>query len=189
VADEVRKLAERSQRETKAIAALIAEVRKGTNEAVAAMEAGSNKVAAGAAQADRTGGALAEILAAVETTVTQASGIAAAAQEMADGARGLIETMDAMGGGVEANRVATDEMVAQATNVTTAIQAIASVSEEQSASSEEVSASAEEMSAQMAEMGRQSQELAATADQLKRLVVRFTLERSDDKVIQFPRAA
>ncbi len=44
VADEVRKLAERSSRATKEIAALIAEVQKGTEEAVAAMQAGASEV-------------------------------------------------------------------------------------------------------------------------------------------------
>src|SRR5207237_5108990 len=44
VADEVRKLAERSQRETKAIAGLIRDVQNGTREAVSAMESGNQKV-------------------------------------------------------------------------------------------------------------------------------------------------
>ena len=43
VADEVRKLAERSGRATKEIAQLIAEVQKGTSDAVAAMSAGSRR--------------------------------------------------------------------------------------------------------------------------------------------------
>src|SRR6185437_6704316 len=51
VADEVRKLAERSQRETKAIAGLIQQVQAGTRDAVAAMEDGAIKVKAGAEQA------------------------------------------------------------------------------------------------------------------------------------------
>src|SRR5581483_3148772 len=79
VADAVRKLAERSQKETKAIAELIRQVRAGTKEAVAAMERGSAKVTAGAARADGAGAALTEIVAAVETTVSQVNDIAAAA--------------------------------------------------------------------------------------------------------------
>jgi methyl-accepting chemotaxis protein len=189
VADEVRKLAERSRHETRAIAGLIDQVQAGTQEAVAAMDTGSEKVAAGTAQAERAGAALAEIVAAVERTAAQASGIAAAAREMAEGAHELRESMEGMGAAVEANLIATDEMVAQAASVTAATQAIAAVSEEQSASSEEVSASAEEMSAHMTEIGRQAQELAATAEQLRRLVVRFTLDGADDRVVRLPRAA
>ncbi|MFN0072193.1 MAG: methyl-accepting chemotaxis protein, partial [Chloroflexota bacterium] len=51
VADEVRKLAERSQRETKAIADLILEVQRGTREAVTAMNEGAEKVKSGSSQA------------------------------------------------------------------------------------------------------------------------------------------
>src|SRR5918999_1637693 len=62
VADEVRKLAERSQRETKAIADLIRDVQAGTREAVQAMELGAQKVEDGSARADQAGAALDEIL-------------------------------------------------------------------------------------------------------------------------------
>ena len=63
--------------------------------------------------------------------------------------------------------------------MTTAIESIAAVSEENSAATEEVSASAEEMSAQVEEMNAQAEELAATAEQLKSLVARFRLEPAD----------
>src|ERR1051325_9555996 len=82
VADEVRKLAERSQRETKAIAELIREIHSGTQSAVEAMDEGARKVEDGSSQADRAGAALGEILAAVEATVRQVAGIAEAAQDM-----------------------------------------------------------------------------------------------------------
>src|ERR687895_745051 len=62
VADEVRKLAERSQRETKAIAGLIEQVQAGTREAVTAMETGRTRVEAGSARAGQAGAALAEIV-------------------------------------------------------------------------------------------------------------------------------
>jgi len=82
VADEVRKLAERSGRETKQIAELIRQVQVGTKDAVGAMAQGAAKVEAGTAKADQAGGALGEILAAVEQTVRQVTEIAASAQEM-----------------------------------------------------------------------------------------------------------
>jgi methyl-accepting chemotaxis protein len=176
VADEVRKLAERSQRETKAIADLIRYVQAGTRDAVSAMEQGSAKVVQGSAKADEAGKALGEILSAVEATVGQVTQIATAAQEMAHGARGVVGTMSGISAVVEENSAATEQMAAQAGQMTASIESIAAVSEENTAATEEVSAAAEEMSAQVEEMNAQAEELAATAEQLKSLVARFQLE-------------
>ncbi|HEY7067065.1 MAG TPA: methyl-accepting chemotaxis protein [Chloroflexota bacterium] len=175
VADEVRKLAERSQRETKAIGALIRQVQGGTREAVAAMHEGAEQVAAGSAQAEQTGAALDEILRAVEQTVEQVSEIAEAAQEMVlrgHEVNGAIASISAV---AEQATASTEQMAVTAEGVGQAIGGIAAVAEENSASSEEVSASAEEMSAQVEEMSAQADELAATAAQLQRLVAQFNL--------------
>ena len=174
VADEVRKLAERSQRETKAIAELIREVQTGTQDAVEAMEQGAQQVRAGSAQADQAGAALGEILTAVEATVRQVTEIASAAQEMA--ARAARWSSDGEHQAVvEESTAATEEMAAQAGSGA-GRSAIAAVSEENCAATEEVSASAEEMSAQVEEMTAQAEELAATAEQLQQLVARFRLD-------------
>src|SRR4051794_20169504 len=82
VADEVRKLAERSQRETKSISELIRDVQRGTDQAVAAMQQGSERVEAGTSQAGAAGRALGEILGSVATTAQKVDEIAAAAREM-----------------------------------------------------------------------------------------------------------
>lgn len=156
VADEVRKLAERSSRETKAIAELIGQVQSGTASAVSAMQAGAEKVESGSARADQAGKALGEILSAVEATVRQVSEIAASAQEMATASRSVVDAMQSISAVIEENTAASEEMSAQSGSVSTAIQSIAAVSEEQSASTEEVSASTEEMSAQVEEMTAQA---------------------------------
>lgn len=192
VADEVRKLAERSSRETKAIAELIGQVQSGTQQAVSAMQAGASKVEAGSTKADQAGRALGEILTAVENTVRQVSEIDASATEMAAASRSVVEAMHSISAVVEENTAATEEMSAQSGQVTSAIQSIAAVAEEQSAATEEVSASTEEMSAQVEEMTAQAEELAATADQLKSLVARFRLEQREvaaDNVVPLRRAA
>jgi methyl-accepting chemotaxis protein len=178
VADEVRKLAERSQRETKTIGELIQAVQSGTSEAVAAMEQGAHKVTQEVAQANQAGAALADILAAVEQTVTQVEGIAGAAQALAGGAKQVVSAMEQISLVVESNSSAAEQMSAQAAGLTGTVQDIAAVAEENSAASEEVAAAAEEMSAQVEEMAAQAEELAATAEQLQALVARFQLEES-----------
>jgi methyl-accepting chemotaxis protein len=180
VADEVRKLAERSGRETKQIAELIAQVQTGTQEAVAAMDSGAATVALGSQKADQAGRALQEILEAVQATVRQVGEIANASQRMAGGARSVTDAMHSISAVVEESTAATEEMSAQAAQVTASIQSIAAVSEQQSAATEQVSASTEEMSAQVDQMSTQAQELAQTAEQLKVLVSRFKLD--DEKV-------
>jgi methyl-accepting chemotaxis protein len=175
VADEVRKLAERSQRETRAIDALIGEVQRGTREAVTAMETGSATVERGTTQVQHTGTALQEILGAVETTVAQVTGIAAAAQEIATGARGVVAAMEGISAVVEENSAATEQMAAQSAEVGVAARGIGVIAEENASATEQVSASAEEMSAQVQEIGAQAEELATTAAALRELVGRFRL--------------
>jgi methyl-accepting chemotaxis protein len=67
-------------------------------------------------------------------------------------------------------------MAAQAAHVTGAIQGIAAVAEEQSASSEEVAASAQELTGQVQAMSSQAQSLAVTDAHLRSLVARFTVD-------------
>ncbi len=178
VADEVRKLAERSQRETKAIADLIAQVRAATSTAVAAIDRGAATVATGASQADRAEAALAEILQAVEIGAEQVRQIAAGAEQTAAGARTVAAAMESVAAVVEENTAATEEMAAQAEQVTRAVDDIAAITEENSAATEQVTASAEEISAQVEEMSAQAEELAATAGELRALAGRFTMEQT-----------
>ncbi|MBO9541583.1 methyl-accepting chemotaxis protein [bacterium] len=176
VADEVRKLAERSQRETKAIADLIRQVQSGTQEAVNAMSQGTARVEQGTERADQAAKALAEILSAVERTAAQVGAIASAAREMNTGAHGVVTAMASIKAVVEANTAATEQMSAQAGQVTEAMQTIAAGAETQSASAEEVSASAAEMAAQVKQMAIQAQELSGMSDQLKGIVAGFQAE-------------
>jgi len=176
VADEVRKLAERSQRETRAIADLIKDVQGGTKDAVHAMKSGSAHVEDGSKRAEQARRALEEILAAVESMARQISEIAVAAQEMASGSKSVVAAMEGISAVVESNTSATREMAGQASVVMSAAESVAAVAEENSASTEEVLASAQEMSAQVQQMSAESQELAATAGRLRELVSRFKLQ-------------
>jgi methyl-accepting chemotaxis protein len=176
VADEVRKLAERSQRETKAIGQLIREVQASTQDAVHSMERGSAKVGEGSNRADQAGVALAEILAAVEATVTQVSGIASAANEMSSGARSVVEAMESISAVVEESTAATEEMAAQAGQVTTTIESITVMASETSSATEQVSGSTAEMSGQIQRITDEAEQLAETSASLRALVARFRLE-------------
>ncbi len=176
VADEVRKLAERSQRETRAIADLIKQVQGGTREAVVAMESGSSQVEEGSRRAEQAHRALEEILAAVGSMAQQVTEIAAAAREMAAGSHSVVEAMGGIDAVVEENTDSTQEMARQASVVMSAAESVAAVAEQNSASTEEVLASAQEMSAQVHEMSAEAQELAATAEKLREIVARFKLQ-------------
>ncbi len=176
VAGEVRKLAERSSRETRQIAELIQQVQDGTQQAVAAMASGTEKVTEGTNLADQAGQALSEILAAVEATVGQVDGIAMAAQELASDAQRVTEAMTSISAVVEENSASTEEMAGRVSEATGVIQQIATVAGETSTTMEEISASAEEMVAQMQEVAAQAQSLGEMAENMKEIVDSFTFE-------------
>jgi methyl-accepting chemotaxis protein len=179
VADEVRKLAERSQRETRAIADLIRDVQAGTRDAVQAMVTGSGKVEAGTQKADQAGVALTEILEAIEAMVDRVNAIAAAAQEMTTASQGVVDAMGSISAIVEESSAATEEMAAQAGQVSESIQSIASAAEQSSGASREVSASADEMSAQVADVSQQAEILAQTAAEVRSLLAQFRVDGFD----------
>jgi methyl-accepting chemotaxis protein len=117
VADEVRKLAESSQRETRAIADLIEEVRGGTEGAVQAMATGAERVRAGALQADNAGQALTEILAAVESTVAKVDDIAEVSREVMARGRAVSDALMRLSAVVEEASATAEEMNATADEV------------------------------------------------------------------------
>jgi phage-related minor tail protein len=89
---------------------------------------------------------------------------------------------------VEENSAATEEMTANANEVSEAIADISSVSEENSAAVEEVTASAQEMSAQVEEVTASAQSLAEMAKTLQGLVSQFKLSDSQGGLSATPAA-
>jgi methyl-accepting chemotaxis protein len=124
VADEVRKLAERSQRETKAIADLIREVQGGTKAAITAMQTGAERVRGGAQQADEAGRAIAEILAVVDSTVSQVESIAESAQDLSSRGRAVSDAMVRISAAVEESSATAEEMAAAADEVARSVEGI-----------------------------------------------------------------
>ena len=86
VADNVRQLAERSSESTKEIAALIAKVQQGTEQAVEAMGAGVKDVEQGREITTRAGEALESIIASVQQSAVQMQTIARDVQGLSGGA-------------------------------------------------------------------------------------------------------
>jgi methyl-accepting chemotaxis protein len=180
VADEVRKLAERSQRETKAIAELIHAVQAGTHDVVQAMERGTSEVDRGAARADEAAAALRQIVEAVEAAAAQADRIASSTDGVAAQAGQVLVAMQTLDTLVTESTEASRTLTADAAQVTDSVRSIATTISEHSAATEEVSASAEEMRAQTEEMAAQADLLAATAAELQALVGRFVLQPDED---------
>lgn len=178
VADEVRKLAERSGGETRHIGELIRQVQQATRAVVEATQQGNQQVAIGTGKAEQAGAALEQIRRAVDASVGQVSEIAGSAQDMARGAYGVTEAMQSISAVVEENTAATEQMAAQAGDVDGAVQGIASLSLTQSATIEQLSSSADAVRGQVSQMGEEAREMAGTAERLRELMARFTLERA-----------
>jgi methyl-accepting chemotaxis protein len=93
VADEVRALAERTTRATKEIGEVIKAIQKETKGAVIAMEQGVNQVEAGTAEAEKSGGALRDILEQINDVAMQVNQIATAAEEQTATTREISNNM------------------------------------------------------------------------------------------------
>jgi methyl-accepting chemotaxis protein len=110
VAGEVRKLAERSQRETKQIADLIANIQKETRATAQQILRDAETAKRERERADEAGAALVELVAAVEAAVGQADAIAVSAQSATEGTHALGDLMQPVRMVAEANAEATREM-------------------------------------------------------------------------------
>jgi methyl-accepting chemotaxis protein len=147
VAEEVRVLAEDAQSSAEAIAGLVYEIKIQTDQAVAAMEDGVERVETGFETVNRNRQTFFDISGAVRQLHESSSEIS----ELADGI--------ALG----------------TSQVRKQIEEVASVAEESSASTEQVSASTEETSAAAEEVSASAQRVAQTASNLAELSGRFTL--------------
>jgi methyl-accepting chemotaxis protein len=166
VADEVRKLAERSTGATSEVSALIGKVRQGVNEAVAAMQASSQEVSAGAARSEEAGAALTQILAAVAAVASEVESVSAIAEQMAASVQEVTATMETVRASSAANGQAVAQMASGAEMVSSSIASVAAVSEETAAGAQEMSASAEEMSASAQNVSAAVEELSASVEEV-----------------------
>ncbi|MGQ9498355.1 MAG: methyl-accepting chemotaxis protein [Desulfotomaculales bacterium] len=96
VAEEVRKLAEQSAQAAGEITGIIAEIQKGTTEAVAAMDRASAAVHEGVATVSQTQARLKEILASVAATLTEIRDIARATDQASQGSQNVAHSAQEM---------------------------------------------------------------------------------------------
>jgi methyl-accepting chemotaxis protein len=173
VADEVRKLAERAAASANEIGTLIGTIQQGTARAVTEMERISTDVAQGASLTDQTKSALDDIKTAVANTVQDVAQITAKLAEFADTSSKVMEAVDGVATVTEENTASTEEMAAGAEQMNSAITEIATVSEENAAAAEEVSASMEELSAGADSISHAARDLAEVARELQAHVGQF----------------
>jgi len=179
VADEVRKLAERSSMATKEIGNLILGIQTTVDEAVAAMKASAGEVEAGVVRANSAGEVLKNILTSAESVHKQAGEAGGSAASVRAAAAELVEAVDTVSAVIEANLVASERMSTNSSDLTQAIENIASVSEQNSASMEEVSASTEEVSGQAEEVSISADGLMKMARNLSQVILRFKLSDAE----------
>ena len=124
VAEDVRKLAEQSQTSAEEIKNRISIIQGDTEEAVVAMEAGTNEVALGTQAIREVGEQFKDITARVASIKTEMTEINGAVQTVSRGMQGIVQAMD------------TIDSVSRNTSEET--QTISAAAEEQSASSQEI---------------------------------------------------
>ncbi|MFB5083978.1 methyl-accepting chemotaxis protein [Symbiobacterium thermophilum] len=175
VADEVRKLAERSSTSAEEITTLIRNIQEGTAEAVAAMEAGTQRLAAGTKLAGEAGNSLAVILDAVHKAAADMDDVAVDVEKSKAMAGEVMATFQVVSETVRANNEATGELIAGAAQVTAAVDRIAQVSQENAAVAQEVASSVEAMNESAERVAEAAQRLAETAEEMREQVGRFRI--------------
>jgi methyl-accepting chemotaxis protein len=147
VAEEVRKLAEQSQTAAQQIAALIGEIQSDTEQAVAAMERGTQEVSTGSRVVATAGEAFQAITSLVTDASGQAREISAAANRLAESSQEMVRAIDS----------------------------IQEVSKNTMGQTQTVSAAVEEQSASLEEIATSSRALAGLAGELQAAVAKFTI--------------
>ena len=178
VADEVRKLAERSSVATKEIGTLIKSIQSTVAEAIIAMQDGINEVEKGVVRANQAGQALSSIRSTSETVSMINLDAVEVAKKALIASGELASAMGNVSAVVNDNQAATHQMTTNSDKINQAVENIASISEENSASVEEVSAAAEEMAAQVEEVSASAQSLTDMAQQLMDMVLRFRINNA-----------
>jgi methyl-accepting chemotaxis protein len=176
VADEVRKLAERSSKETKEIANLIAQIQSITREAVEAMEAGSREVESGTQLSEEAGEALERITAAVESVTAQIREVSGAVETVNASSAVVSEAIGTVSEQTLQTTAAAETMGEFSSQVLRSTEEVAAISQANAAAAEEVSAATQEQNASVEELSASAEELARSAVELQELVNQFRVD-------------
>lgn len=147
VADEVKKLADQSQHAAKQIAAMIGEIQKETEKAVAVINDGTREVKVGSETVDSAGATFNKIVELVNQVSMQINNISTSTQKMAGGNQSIVK----------------------------AIQEISTSNQETSSEVQTVSTSAEEQSASMEEISVFCNDLSRLAEELNDSLQKFQI--------------
>jgi methyl-accepting chemotaxis protein len=145
VADEVRKLAARSTAATGDIAKLISHVQKQTEEAIAAMSAGTAGVDTGVTLAGQAGDALVSIQERNKLVVGRVTQILASAKEISDATMDMARRVDNIASLMEVTSAAAEEVSAGSTEVASAVHVVSLTTESEQRNAEKVDNAAREL--------------------------------------------
>jgi len=176
VADEVRKLAERSSKETKEIANLIAQIQSITREAVEAMEAGSREVESGTQLSEEAGEALERITAAVESVTAQIREVSGAVETVNASSAVVSKAIGTVSEQTLQTTAAAETMGEFSSQVLRSTEEVAAISQANAAAAQKVSAATQEQNASVEELSASAEELARSAVELQELVNQFRVD-------------
>jgi methyl-accepting chemotaxis protein len=175
VADEVRKLAERSARSAGEIAQRIQSVERRTTAVAKAMQEGRTEARESSSLAAGVGQALQGIANGVRSTAQDIQGLREASATVIGSTRAAVLAVDQIAAVIEENTATTEQMAASSDQVGDAVRDIAGIAEETASTSQEVSASVEELSATTEHVAQTARRLSDVSEQLRQQVARFRI--------------
>lgn len=132
VADEVRKLAEQSQEAAKRIAALISGIQKDTDEAVASMQTGRDRVVSGARSVSALKDSFDEIVSLIEGITSEVVGISDSIRSVSNDTQLITSSVQSL-----------DE---HSSNISDEMQSVSAATEEQTASANDIASASNSLS-------------------------------------------
>jgi methyl-accepting chemotaxis protein len=175
VASEVRKLAERASAATKEIGALVQAIQKTMGEALTTMQQNVREVESDSTGMNESETALVHIQEVIDDVDQRVQVISAAAQRIGGSVSELSAAMQSVSAVVEENTQATEEMAASSTEISHQVESISEVSEENEAAAQQVNASVQDIHAQSEAVAQRTHQMAEMTRKLHEKVSAFRL--------------